>query len=298
MTMTAKTMEWLGSNRYRSYPMQRDAWRKKASPTSGLDCVILDALAFNCDSSGGETLELVSIEVAKGSDDDGVSVPDHTDVVMSYGGTRFKVTLEGGDESGERSFDVRRGFVKGQGTRGASLSLVFSSHAFICSSIGYGRWDVGCPVLKSRVIGITDGAGLDGIAVNGSEGVDGHDPEEDQNAASMASGDIFLEDGYRTSPIIYDGRVIVRVGKKYGYDPCKFDFGDSGVVDCRRPLFFFCGQNAINSGNIMIKGGAGISVSQGREYTVRSGRCAGKSIPCIEIRADKELIDICKPSDG
>ena len=43
----------------------------------------------------------------------------------------------------------------------------------------------------------------------------------------------------------------------------------SSAVSCnRKPLFFFCGQNAINSGNVVLKGGYGISVSQGRKPSV------------------------------
>ena len=76
MTLTTKTMEWLNQNRRRSYPMQRDEWRSKASPESGLDCILLDALLFDADSEGEDAgaLRLVSVEVSENS----------TSVVMSY----------------------------------------------------------------------------------------------------------------------------------------------------------------------------------------------------------------------
>lgn len=108
-----------------------------------------------------------------------------------------------------------------------------------------------------------------------------------------------LEDGYRTSPIVYGGRVFVRVGRRYGLDPCHYDFGDASARDCRRPLFFFCGQNAINNGNIVLRGGRGISVMQGGTYEVNDpkSKANGRSVPCIEIVAGRELLDICRP-DG
>ena len=53
-----------------------------------------------------------------------------------------------------------------------------------------------------------------------------------------------------------------------------------------------------NGGNVILKGGAGISVSQGRSYKVRSGSCAGKTIPCVEIVAGREILDVYRPQEG
>ena len=281
MTLTSKTMEWLNHNRHRSYPMKRDEWREKASPTSGLDCILLDATLFDPDARGDESLIVSRVKVAENA----------TRIAFIYGGRMFGVVLSGGEEIGDGSFELVRGVVEGSGTRGASVSLVFSSHAYIRSVVGDGEWKLDSPVLDSRVVRVSDGIGVDGISVNGSEGVSGHD------SASKASGDVVLEDGYRTSPIIYGGKVFVRVGRRYGYNPCKFDFGDAGSRDCRRPLFFFCGQNAVNNGNIVLRGGKGVSVSQGRSYTVTDAKskCNGMTIPCVEIVAGRELVDICNP---
>lgn len=281
MTLTSKTMEWLNHNRHRSYPMKRDEWREKASPTSGLDCILLDATLFDPDARGDESLVVSMVKVAENA----------TRIAFVYGGRMFGVVLSGGEEIGDGSFERVRGVVEGSGIRGASVSLVFSSHAYIRSVVGDGEWKLDSPVLDSRVVRVSDGMGVDGISVNGSEGVSGHD------SASNASGDVVLEDGYRTSPIIYGGKVFVRVGRRYGYDPCKFDFGDAGSRDCRRPLFFFCGQNAVNNGNIVLRGGKGVGVSQGRSYTVMDAKskCNGMTIPCVEIVAGRELVDICNP---
>lgn len=282
MTLTDRSMEWLNQNRYRSYPMRRDEWREKVSPVSGLDCVILDASVFDVSASGSgeESLYVDSITVSSSS----------TVVEMSYGGRPFSITLEGGELSGAGSFEVFRGVVPGSGSRSASISMVMSSHAYILDKAGEGSWEIKCRALKSRVVSMSDGFGVDGISTGGSKGVQGHEGE------SVASGDVVLEDGYRTSPIVMNGKVLVRVGKRFGLDPCKFDFGDSAGRDCRLPLFFFCGQNAINGGNIVLSGGNGVSVTQGRTYRVRSGTCSGKTIPCIEIVAGRELIDICSIS--
>ena len=191
MTLTSKTMEWLNHNRHRSYPMKRDEWREKASPTSGLDCILLDATLFDPDAKGDESLIVSRVKVAESS----------TRIAFIYGGRMFGVVLSGGEEIGDGSFERVRGVVEGSGARGASVSLVFSSHAYIRSVVGDGEWKLDSPVLDSRVVLVSDGIGVDGISVNGSEGVSGHD------SASKASGDVVLEDGYRTSPVIFGGNV-------------------------------------------------------------------------------------------
>lgn len=278
--MTSEIMEWLNQNRNRSYPMCRDEWREKVSPESRLDAVLLDALVFDCDSNGIRELCLEKISI----------LPYKTVISLRYGGSDFDVVLSGGEKSGESSYERVCGSVDCGGYRRATFSFVFSSHAYINDVMDEGVWELGCRVLPSRVLCMSDGFGVDFVATNGSKGVEGH------GAPSHATGDVVLEDGYRTSPVIFDGQVLVRVGRRYGYDPCKYDFGDEEVVDCRSPLFFFCGQNAINGGNVVVKGGPGVSVTQGRSYRVMDGVCAGKLIPAIEISAAKSLIDMYKAS--
>lgn len=278
-------IQWLNGNRMRSYPMRRDPWRRLAAAGSpGLDCVLLDALAFDADAPAGKSPELTveSIRVETGS----------TTVSFAYAGKPFAVELKGGDGSGEGSYVRMRGAVPGAGRVPASMSLLFSSHVYILSTLGAGSWTLGCPVLKSRVVCPSDALGVDGISTNGSDGVEGH-------SAATATGEVVLEDGYRTSPVIFDGQVLVRVGTRYGLDPCRYDFGDAGSRDCRRPLFFFCGQNAINGGNIILRGGRGISVRQGGTYRVDDpkSKCNGKTIPCIEIVAGRELLDLYAPEN-
>ena len=276
MTVTDRAIGWLDQNRHRSYPLERDGWRRVASATSGLDCVILDAMLFDQCASVGEEMILDSIQVTH----------EKTVVEISYGAVKFNVeTIPDGTgrtyETVNLKFNV--------GDRSVSASMSFSSHEYILKNVGEGSWKFGCRFLKSRYVSLSEGSGVSGILSNGSSGVDGHED------GSTATGDIILEDGYRTSPIIWNGEVFVRVGRRYGLDPCRYDYGDAGSRDCRAPLFFFCGQNAINGGNIVIKGGRGVSVSQGRTYEVRDrdSRMFGKSVPCVEIIAGKELSDIC-----
>lgn len=284
MILTTRTMEWLNQNRRRAYPAVRDDWRacSEVAANRDLDSVLLDALVLDADATGDEmlTIESVSVKAAK------------TVVGFKYGGRSFEIALSGGTESGEGSFVCKKGTVTGSGLVGASISLSFSSHAYLLRALGEGSWTLGCAILPTRVIRLTDGVGVEKVATNGSSGVTGHETAVD------VTGEVVLEDGYRTSPIIAGGRVMVRVGKRYGHDPCRYDFGDAGSRDCREPLFFFCGQNAVNGGNVVLRGGRGVSVTQGRTYTVNSpkSKCDGKTIPCIEIVAGRELLDICKIS--
>ena len=276
MTVTDRAIGWLDQNRHRSYPLERDGWRRVASATSGLDCVILDAMLFDQCASGDEEMVLESIQVTQ----------EKTIVTVSYGGVKINVeTLPDGTGRAYETVNLKFNV----GDRKASVTMSFSSHEYILENVGEGIWKFGCRFLKSRCISLSEGSGVSGISSNGSSGVDGH------GDSSTAAGSIVLEDGYRTSPIIWNGEVFVRVGRRYGLDPCRYDYGEDGSRDCRKPLFFFCGQNAINGGNIVIKGGRGISVAQGRTYEVRdrNSRMFGKSVPCVEIIAGKELSDIC-----
>ena len=278
--MTSDYMEWLNQNRHRSYPMVRDEWREKVAPTDPFDCILLDALVFDSDAGEVKPLLLNRVEVSRGA----------TKVFMEYGGSEIKIVLTEGETSGEGSYERMKCSFGTGGARNAMASFAFSSHAYIRELVNDGTYEFGCRVLPTRVVSLSDGYGVDGISTNGSEGVDGHD------APSEADGDVVLEDGYRTSPIISRGRVLVRVGRRYGLDPCHHDYGVAGAKDCRKPLFFFCGQNAVNSGNIILKGGRGITVKQGGKYDVTTGHCAGKTVPCIEIIAGRELLDLYRPS--
>lgn len=273
MTVEDRASEWLASqNRHRSYPLVRSEWRRVASPESGLDCVVLDALLFD-QLSSGEELFLDSIKVER----------DVTTVSMSYGTSNFTVELTEGQN--DSSFETVR-FVVPMNGRDVSASMSFSCHRYILETVGEGFWKIGCRFLRSRVASMTGGLGVKKIATNGSAGVEGHE------TAADVTGEIVLEDGFRTSPVIWNGSVLVRVGRRYGQNPCKHDYGDSGGRDCKAPLLYFCGQNAINSGNIVLKGGVGVSVEQGREYLVRDegSRLRGRSIPCVEVIAGRELL--------
>lgn len=272
--------EWLDSNRHRSYPMDTYGWRRVVSPESGLDCVILDAMVFDPSASGGDELVVSGISVSESS----------TRVSMEYCGIGFDVVLsESAESEGTGSFDVRAMHIDTPGGGKASAYFVFSRHSSIVDVVGLGEWKIGCRVIGSRVASLNDGVGVDGVRVSGSEGVDGHAEE------AVASGSVVLEDGFRTSPVVRDGKVVVRVGTRFGLDPCKFDLDVGGSNDCRRPLMFFCGQNATNSGNVDLKGGPGISVLSGGTYTINdvSSKCDGKTVPCVEIVAGNKLLEMC-----
>ena len=281
MTLTTRSMEWLNQNRRRAYPLVRSDWRRTNPPESGRDAILLDALVLDADAMGTERLTLVAATVEH----------DRTTIRLRYGATDFAVTLTGGAVSGEGSFACLRGVVRGSGAFGATVTLVCSSHAYLLENLGEGSWTWDCPVLPTRVLSLSDGAGVAGVETQGSSGVADHE------TPSTASGDVVLEDGYRTSPIVSGGRVFVRVGRRYGLDPCHYDFGDASARDCRQPLFFFCGQNAVNNGNIVLRGGRGISVRQGGVYEVDDpkSKANGKRVPCIEIVAGQELLDVCRP---
>lgn len=302
MTITTHTMEWLNQNRERSYPFVRDKWREldvvKATPA--LDCVVLDATVFDADAAGDETLVLKSVSVTKAC----------TTVVFKYGDIDITpIELPVGTTSGEGSFVCLNGNIT-KSSALVSVSISCSSHAYVLEALGEGLWDIDCEILPTRVMRLSDGTGVYSLSTNGSSKVEGCESASDICYYKYApdatdEGVAVLEDGYRTSPVIKNGKVLVRVGTKYGYDPCKYDFGEYGARDCRKPLFFFCGQNAINTGNVVLKGGRGVNVTQGGTYTIDNSRgdagsqssCDGKTIPCIEIVAGNELLELSSKSE-
>lgn len=301
MTITTRTMEWLNQNRERAYPFVRDKWRTLdvVKTTPALDCVVLDAAVFDADAAGDEALVLKSVSVTK----------DGTTVVFKYGDIDISpIKLPVGTTSGEGSFVCLNGLVE-KSSALVSISISCSSHAYVLEALGEGSWDIGCEVVPTRVMRLSGGTGVCSLSTNGSSKVEGCESASDICYYKYApnntdEGVAVLEDGYRTSPVVKNGKVLVRVGTKYGYNPCKYDFGDAGSTNCSEPLFFFCGQNAINSGNIVISGGRGVSVIQGGTYTIDNSRgdaesqssCNGKTIPCIEIIAGQELLELSRKS--
>ena len=270
--MNSRYMDWLNQNRHRAYPFVQEEWRKYADPESGLDCILLDALVVNA-GIDPEPRKLYIKSV--------VSLPAKTIITINYAGDTTVVEISGGSVDGPESFETLRGSWSHTGGMGCAvpITLVFSSHEYIYSNLGSINRTFpgnGMPLMPSRYVNLTEGHGVSGIQVNGSATVHG---------GGVISGDVVLEDGYRTSPVVQDGRVLVRTGARYGIDPCHYPV-DTRDDDCSRLLLFFCGQNAINSGNVNINGGRGITVEQGRKYN---------GIPCIEIKTSKELLELYSP---
>lgn len=270
--MNSRHMDWLNQNRNRAYPLVQEEWRKHVDPESGLDCILLDALVVNAGiDPESRKLYIKSI----------VTRPTKTTITINYAGENATVEMSGGSVDGPESFETIRGLWSHAEEMGCAvpIALVFSSHEYIYSKLGsFSRTfpDNGIPLMPTRQVNLTEGHGVSGIMVNGSANVHG---------GGVISGDVVLEDGYRTSPVVQDGRVLVRTGSRYGIDPCHYPVDTRGK-DCSRLLFFFCGQNAINSGNVNINGGRGITVDQGRKYN---------GIPCVEIKASKELLELYSP---
>lgn len=301
MTLTTRSMGWLNQNRYRAYPFRNDEGliqtKTDLQSVTGVakeripDCVLLDALVIDTRKESEETsLVATGYTVAA----------DSTQVSFTYGGESFTLTLTGGAISGEKSFNRISGNLmpKGAGwTRPVQISLVFSSHACIHANVAEGTYAFTGTVLPTRIVRFPGGSGIDGLATNGSTNV---------QAGGTATGTVVLEDGYRTMPVIQNGRVFVRVGPNYGLDPCHYAVESSSLgPGCDELLFFFCGQNAVNSGNVVLRGGPGVNVTQGRSYLVTRAilnddqsvaAAVGEKIPAIEITATSDLLGLYRPA--
>jgi len=287
--MTGKILDWLNSNRFRAYPLVNDSGiivdGKRIPDAVLLDCHITDTRSIG----RIPVLEFTKIEVSASG----------TTVYFIYDGITSTIHLTGGGISGDDSFTKIVGTLQGSGFSSfVHFSFTFSSHAYLISNVGAGTWCFSGRVLPSKVVSIT-ASGVSGITTNGSYGI---------QSPGVATGHVHLVDGYRTQPRIESGKVVVRVGTNYGYDPCHYQVESSSSDDdyCKDLLFFFCGQNAITSGNVVIQGGPGITVSQGKTYTAhddlydtygRVGIHKGEQVPCVEVIASSELLNIYRPSE-
>ena len=292
--MTTKTLDWLNANRFRAYPFVNDR---------GLVCngmripssVVLDALAVDTGRrSSIPELIFTKIEITS----------ENTSLELNYAGQVYTYSYSGGTESGEGSFIVVR---DNHQTANASLHfrLVLSSHAYNLSHAGCGSWSFRGRILPTKVVSVT-ASGVSGLLVHGSQGDNSVWPD-DYGKDGKVKGVVTLKDGYRTMSTIQNGRVIVRVGTKYGEDPCHHYWGDVQETNpsCDDRLLFFNGQTADIRGNVNFQGGPGVSITQGRKYVAKKdildsygkvGIRKGEEIPCLEISATSELLRIYTPT--
>lgn len=286
--MTEKTLDWLNANRFRAYPFVND----EGILSDGRripDCLLLDCLVM--DTRAGiepQALVFTGLDITT----------ENATVTLTYGSRRFSYTFSGGEKDGEGSFFVVRA-PSNTPTPTLHFRLVLSSYAYLLEHIGTGSWRFNGRVLPTKVVS-SAASGVSSLVVHGSEG------SEDKGESGTLKGEITLKDGYRTMPTIRNGKIVVRVGTRYGEDPCKHDWGEQPASEeCAKHLLFFCGQTGNNDGDVALKGGPGISVTQGRSYVAKQdiedtygniGVHAGESIPCIEVSATAELLRIYTPT--
>lgn len=294
--MTEKTLDWLNHNRFRAYPFADDEGlvRNRARVP---DCVLLDCLVTDTRHLG-YVPELVFTEIDV--------TQARTKATFTYAGEEHSVEFDGSNPG----YGGSSSLVKIEGHLSAApgeellyMSFVFSSHAYILENVGEGTWRFSGRVLPSKVVSVA-ASGVMGVEANGSANVPGHE------SAGTATGEVQLADGFRTQPVVQNGKVLVKVGNAYGENPCHYEEDSSsspdGQAQCGDLLLFFCGQNAPSNGNIVLEGGAGVSVKSGGLYTARRsildtygeiGIAEGESAPCIEIVADTGLMRLYRPSE-
>lgn len=289
--MTEKTLDWLNHNRFRAYPFVNDAGlvsRGSRVP----DCVLLDCLVMDTRSLA-DVPKMVFDEIVVGD--------DATVVHFTYAGDSYSYSI-GRQTSDDSLVRVDGSSVSGPVDELLYMKFVFSSHDYILEHVGKGSWTFSGRILPSKIVSVT-ASGVMGLSVAGSLNVLGYE------GSGVAKGDVHLVDGFRTQPVIQNGKVLVKVGTSYGEDPCHYAGQESSedTPACDRLMMFFCGQNANTSGNVVLKGGPGVAVQQGRDYTARRdildtfgnvGIAAGESVPCIEVSASSELLRLYRPSGG
>lgn len=283
--MIKKTLDWLNGNRFKAYPFLNNeniVVKNKHVPK----CILLDCLVT--DMGKYETPPQLIFTYFK-------VTPDVTTVKFEYASKEVTLEIHSTEEDPESLYRWVLNHTEEFPT--TYMKFVFSSHTYIYNSVGEGEWNFRGQVLPSKVISAPI-SGVSSIKTNGSLLVN----EEPKSIV----GDIILEDGFRTQPVIQNKNLVVKVGTNYGIDPCLYaGYEKLTRNNCDSLLFFFCGQNAINSGSIVFQGGSGVSITQGKKYTIKKdiedtfgevGAKKGEQIPCVEITATQALLNVYTPS--
>ena len=265
--------EWLNANAHRAFPFYDNAGKAPY-------WMLLDFRAFSCtDWQGGPandeyyfpcSLDYFKIELSP-ERQDGISVSmrfryyNRTDLEIStegavpFGETRRVVYTTPPPHSGGLGYH-RIYAVIGTPANLDEYRATFDQHLD-------GIWiNADLPVLKSRCIRLPGSVGVDEIKTNTKGG--------------SITSKVYVRDGYNTSFRIENGKLYLTVGQNEGKgfeckDPEAEDpyGGDSYIHSIN-------GERPDSSGNMVIKGGEGITVSSG-EYN---------GIPAVIIKASS-LVD-------
>lgn len=291
--MTERILDWLNQNRFRAYPFINDnglVYDNKRIPECFLlDCLVVDTRHLNSIPE----LIFTRIQVTNNS----------FTFDFTYNGANFSHTIQSNSAEPADStvVTVKGSLISGLENEFLYVKFVFSSHRYILENVGTGIWNFTGKILPTKIISST-ASGVSGLDVNGSA----HVP--DFNAHRITTGDVHLVDGYRTQPVIQNGSVVVKVGTMYGEDPCRYNdllSREEADTSCDDLLLFFCGQNGGTSGNVVIEGGAGVTVKQGSYYKAKEdildtygevGIHEGEKVPCVEVVASTDLLNIYRPT--
>lgn len=285
--MTTKVLDWLNNNRHIAYPFVNDAGLV-VSGSRIPDCILLDCLVVDTRFDVPPSDMVFT----------GFEVTDkYTEVTFTYSDKTYTHRIP--DSDSDSTISKYLGRVDDHVNGGMlEITLTLSSHRYIIDNVGKGVWKFFGQILPSKIIRVP-ASGVNGISTKGSYKVEGFE------LPGIARGDVHLVDGFRTQPVVHDGKVLVKVGTGFGYDPCHYKGRyDVKRTSCDELLLFFCGQNAITSGDISLEGGPGINVEQGRTYTAKEdildshgniGIRKGEEIPCVEIIATSSLKRLWKP---
>lgn len=276
--MTQKTLDWLNQNRFRAFPLVND----EGLVADGIRIPV--GFILDCQVMDMRQIDRIPKLVFTGL----VITDGNYTVSFEYDGTTGSCTVEDGEFGYVRKNAL---LLDGQ----VHSTFVFSSHKWLLEHVGTGTWSFTGQVFPTRIVTVR-GSGVSGIQTNGSHNV---------QSGGIATGDVHLTDGYRTQPVVDGGRVLVKVGTKYGLDPCHLPSDGIQQTPCDDLLLYFCGQDARATGNVIIGGGSGVDVRNGiyeakcdiPDSEGNVGIAAGEKVPCVEICATRELLNIYRPSE-
>lgn len=275
---TGTMPEWLNANAHRAFPFYENA--RRPIP----DWALLDFRAFSCsDWQGGPanddhyipcSLDYFKIELAPETRDglfismrfkyynqDDLEIS--TDEAIPFGETRRLVYTTPGPHDGGL------GYHRIYAVIGTPSGI--DEYADTFNQLLDGMWiHADLPVLKSRCIRLPGSVGVDEIKTN--------------SIGRSISSRVYVRDGYNTSFRIENGKLYLTVGQNEGKG---FECKDPDAQDPYggdKYIYSINGERPDSGGNMVIKGGEGITLSSG-EYN---------GIPAVFVKASSLVDSIVK----
>lgn len=225
--MMTRTTEWLNANRYRRYP-----FRDGTSLTCKTGQVLANDVLLDCQLTSRILARFPFVLLTVQVITDAILFCFGYDTVMCYAAIPVAATYP---------FTVTG--ISG----GLRYSLVFGPGCDTIQNFAHGTYElVTPPEIQPAIVIVQDRHHIDSVTAKGTD-------------QDTLTGLIYVEPGYNCNPVITTDKIHLSAGLGFGAGRYCVRL-DGADVSCAEALLWWNGQNASEDGNIIIKGGAGVTV--------------------------------------